>query len=69
MKYKAGEKIRLERMLKGMKQKDLAEIVGITPPYLSDIENGNRRGSYFTIKKICEALGLDAEEIMLMGVV
>ena len=42
---------------------ELAEKIGITAPYLSDIERGNRRGSYATLVKIGQALEIPVEEI------
>jgi transcriptional regulator with XRE-family HTH domain len=41
----------------------LAAKIGKTAPYLSDIERGNRRGSYETIAKIANALGIEVEQI------
>lgn len=58
-----GNKIREAREKKGLTLVKVAELVGITAPYLSDIERGNRRGTYATIKKIADALGLPVDEI------
>jgi transcriptional regulator with XRE-family HTH domain len=41
----------------------LAEKVGKTVPYLSDIERGNRRGTYATLEMIARVLDLPVEEI------
>lgn len=60
---RAGSKIRLARIKKGMTLAELAEKIGITAPYLSDIERGNRRGSYATLVKIGQALEIPVEEI------
>ena len=51
------------RIAKGLMQKDLADIVNISSPYLSDIENGNRNGSYKIQVKIAKALGLKRRDV------
>ena len=58
-----GHKIRLAREIKGLTLMQLAEQVGMSAPYLSDIERGNRRGSRKTLERIAAALGLKMEEI------
>lgn len=63
MRYKNGLKIRAARVKKGMTLAQLAEKVGKTVPYLSDIERGNRRGTYATLEMIARVLDLPVEEI------
>ena len=58
-----GQKIRVARERKGLTLAQLAEQVGKTAPYISDIERGNRRGSYETLKRIAKVLGLKVDEI------
>lgn len=58
-----GQKIRIAREKKRMTLAELAEKVGKTAPYLSDIERGNRRGSYATLEMIARVLDLPVEEI------
>lgn len=58
-----GQKIRVARERKGLTLAQLAEQIGKTAPYISDIERGNRRGSYETLKRIAEVLGLNVDEI------
>lgn len=58
-----GQKIRVARERKGLTLAQLAEQVGKTAPYISDIERGNRRGSYKTLERIAEVLGLKVDEI------
>lgn len=58
-----GNKIRNAREIKGLTLAQLAEKVGKTAPYISDIERGNRRGSYETLLRIADVLGLKVEEI------
>lgn len=63
MRYKNGLKIRAAREKKGMTLAQLAEKIGKTAPYLSDIERGNRRGTYATLEMIARVLDLPVEEI------
>lgn len=63
MRYKNGLKIRAAREKKGMTLAQLAEKIGKTAPYLSDIERGNRRGSYATLVMIARVLDLSIDEI------
>ena len=63
MRYKNGLKIRAARVKKGMALAQLAEKIGKTAPYLSDIERGNRRGTYATLEMIARVLDLPVEEI------
>lgn len=63
MRYRNGLKIRAAREKKGLTLAQLAEKVGKTAPYLSDIERGNRRGSYATLEKIARVLEIRVEEI------
>lgn len=63
MRYKNGLKIRAARVKKGMTLAQLAEKIGKSAPYLSDIEKGNRRGSYATLSMIALVLGMRVEEI------
>ena len=50
------------RIKKGLTQKELAKLVGISQNYISEIENGNRSGSINVCIKIAKVLevSLDA---------
>lgn len=63
---KIGAKIVFYRKLKSMTQEKLAEEVGITPQYLSRIENGGytKSVSLSTLMKIVEKLGITMSELM-----
>lgn len=63
MRYKKGLRIRAVREQKGMTLTELASKVGRSAPYISDIERGNRRGTYETLVKIAEALEIPVEDI------
>jgi len=56
-------KIAFFRKQKGLTQEKLAEIVGITRPYLSEIENGNYAPGGPLILKIAKSLGVSVEDI------
>ncbi len=56
-------KVRVWREHRGLAAKELAEKVGISAAYLSQIENGTRDGSFDTIKRIAAALRLTVDDL------
>lgn len=67
MRYKKiGAKIVYYRRLRGLKQEQLAEAVGITPQYLSRIENGgySKSISLMTLMRIADKLGVTMSDLM-----
>jgi DNA-binding XRE family transcriptional regulator len=56
--------IRAFRIWRGLSAGELANQAGISAPYLSEIENGNKAGSLPVLKRIAVALGVDLEEII-----
>ncbi len=56
--------VRVWREFRALKVKALAEAAGISPTYLSMIENGTRDGTVNVMKAIAEALRVDLEEIV-----
>lgn len=60
-------RVRLERKLRNMRQKELAEKAGIEPGMLSKIENGWIKMGDKTISKLQHALGLSEEEAARLG--
>jgi transcriptional regulator with XRE-family HTH domain len=50
--------VRLMRTASGMKQKDVARKVGVTPNYLSLVENGRREPSVSLLKGLARVLGV-----------
>ncbi|MBV4418935.1 helix-turn-helix domain-containing protein [Clostridium tyrobutyricum] len=54
-----GEKIKEERIKKGLKQYELAEKAGISNTYLSDLEVGRTAPSIKTLDKLSKALEVD----------
>ncbi|MBC8233970.1 helix-turn-helix transcriptional regulator [bacterium] len=61
---KLGKTIKSLRIETGLKQKELAEKIGISPNYLSLIENDKREPSISLIEKIAEVLNIPASYIM-----
>lgn len=56
MKTKIGSNIKTIRVLKNIKQKDLARELGITPNYLSMIENNSKKPSLTLMEKLAQVL-------------
>lgn len=44
-------------------QKELAELVGVSAPYIYDLENGNRGATADTWERIARALGCTVEQV------
>ena len=56
--------LKLARVARGLKQKDLAQQVGITPQYLMNLENGKAKNpSIKVMKNLSDALGCDVQEL------
>lgn len=53
---KMGERIRILRKKKNLSQEQLAELVNISPGFMSTIEIGNKPGSFDTYIRIANAL-------------
>ena len=56
--------IKVWRKYRGMTQRELAEMAGITKAYLSQIETGKRTGTPDVLSKLAKALGLTLDEII-----
>lgn len=55
------------RELAGLQQKELALMVGISAPYLHDLENNRRGAKPETIQRIADALGVKVEDLKKVG--
>lgn len=55
-----GRRIKIARISKGLTQEELAEKINKTRPLISVIEQKGKV-SHYTLRKICEVLGLDIE--------
>ena len=56
---KIGRQIRELRLLRGWKQKDLAEKIGLSRPAICNIEAGKRSLTLNTLKRFCEVFEID----------
>lgn len=56
--------IRIWREHRSFTQQRLAEIAGISTPYLSQIESGKRKGTTDVLAAIAKALGLSLDDIV-----
>jgi len=61
-----GARIVYYRKIRGMTKEYLAEIVGISPQYLSKIENGNysKSVSFSVLMRIAEKLNIKIEKLV-----
>lgn len=62
--FDTDNKIGVWREYRGMTMTALAEAVGVSQGYISDIESGKKDGSIKVIKAISEALDADIELII-----
>lgn len=60
-----GARVKEIRCRKGINQKKLAELAGISNSYLSDIEVGRTNPSLKTLFKIAKALGVDISTFVI----
>lgn len=64
----AGESpIKVWRDHRGMTQKDLAEAIGTSPVYLSQIERGRRSGSTKLLARIARSLDVELGDLVHTG--
>ncbi len=56
--------IRVWREYRGLTQQQLAEKVGISKPYLSQLESGKRSGTTDVLMSIAQALNVGLEELV-----
>lgn len=59
-----GEMIRRQRELGALSMRQLASMVGISNPYLSQIENGLRAPSEHVLRNIATSLGVPVEDLI-----
>lgn len=64
---KFGEYLKEKRSEKNMKAKTAAEILKISPAYLSSLENGSRSApSYELLERVADVLELDTDDRYLL---
>lgn len=59
--------IRVWREYRGITQQQLAETAGISPPYLSQIENNRRSGTMEVLIAIANALNVSLDDIVIQA--
>jgi transcriptional regulator with XRE-family HTH domain len=59
-----GVKLKEERIRIGMSQKELADKVGLTPSFLSQLENSQTSPSLSTYLQLCRALGVNPGQFL-----
>jgi transcriptional regulator with XRE-family HTH domain/KaiC/GvpD/RAD55 family RecA-like ATPase len=62
-----GGKLKEERMRVGLSQKDLADKVGLTASFLSQLENNQVSPSLSTYMQLCQALGINPGQFLEQG--
>ena len=65
---KLGKNLKRLRTEKGFTQADIAKAVGVTCPYLSNIENGKVNPTLLTLAKLANALKINIEELIKQNV-
>ena len=61
----AGEKkLRVWREYRGLSSRELASAAGLSPSYLSDIQNGKKEGGLSAMKKIAAVLRVDLDDLV-----
>ncbi|KEQ22703.1 MULTISPECIES: helix-turn-helix domain-containing protein [Paenibacillus] len=58
-----AQRIRAFRKLKGFTQNELAERLDVSIAVLGSIERGTRKADPKIVRKICETLGIEPEEL------
>ena len=56
--------LRQARMEKGLRQEDLARLLGRRQSFISDIESGQRRVDIVELRHLCRYLGLSLTEFV-----
>jgi DNA-binding XRE family transcriptional regulator/PHD/YefM family antitoxin component YafN of YafNO toxin-antitoxin module len=56
--------LRVWRQYRGLTVKQLAEQAGVSAPFVSQIENGQREGSVDTMRKIASVLKISVEDLI-----
>jgi len=59
-----GKNLKKQRIFKGISQAKLAEILDISPNFISDLESGKRWVSSDTLVNLAEALNIEVYELL-----
>jgi putative transcriptional regulator len=66
LKVEFKNRIREVRKQKGLRQIDLAKMIGVFQSEISEIECGKRMPSVYLAKKIAKALGVGVDDLFLL---
>ncbi len=66
--FTIGTVLKVARVTKRWRQKDLAARIGITPNYMSMVENGRREPSITLIKKMSKALNVPLGKLLWIAI-
>ena len=61
---KFGERVKQLRLSAGMTQEQLAELIDVSPQYISDLERGVVGISIATLRRLCEKLRISSDQIL-----
>ena len=68
--YRAiGKRIKIARIKSDMNQEKLAELVGVSPTHMSNIETGTTRVSLQTIVRLANALSVSVDDLLCDSVI
>ena len=59
-----GRNIKFYREKAGYSRERLAELAGVSPRFIADVESGAVGVSLTTLKNVCESLGISADRIL-----
>lgn len=59
-----GRNIKFYREKAGYSREKLAELAGVSPRFIADVESGVVGVSLTTLKNVCQALGISADRIL-----
>ena len=59
-----GAALRAMRERRGLRQNELAELAGLAPSQVSELENGRRAPSLRTLRRVCAALGATIDDLL-----
>ena len=62
-----GQRIRRERLERGMTQRDLAALVGVGVPHISKVEAGRENPSDDMLRRVAEVFKCDPDELLLVA--
>lgn len=61
---KLSNRIRTLRRRQGLTQAQLAKLIGVAQPYITEIEKGRKRPSVEVLEKLCDSLGGSADYLL-----